>query len=65
MSVKCNIQSFVTRESTQSTHTSHQEKKFRENRGNKDGAVAGFRLLQESGLGEIVEKKAQRGTSKV
>ena len=39
-------------------------KKFRD-RGNKDGAVRGFILLQEAGLGKVIERKPQRGTSVV
>jgi hypothetical protein len=39
-------------------------KKFRD-RGNKDGAVRGFLLLQEAGLGRVTEHKPQRGTTMV
>ena len=34
-------------------------------RGNKAGALAGWRLLDKSGLAKIVEVKAQRGTDKL
>ena len=39
-------------------------KKFRD-RGNKEGAVRGFMLLQKAGLGRVIENKPQRGTSVV
>ena len=38
--------------------------KFR-GRGNKDGAVAARRDLEEAGLGSVIEDKATRGTNKV
>ena len=34
-------------------------------RGKKAGAIAGWKLLKESGLASLVEFKAQRGTDKV
>jgi hypothetical protein len=34
-------------------------------RGNKAGALAGWKLLEKSGLAKVVELKAQRGTDKV
>ena len=37
--------------------------KFR-GRGNKDGAVAAIRDLEEAGLGSVIEYKATRGTKK-
>lgn len=39
-------------------------KKFRDH-GNKEGAVRGFLLLQEAGLGRVIENKPQRGTTVV
>lgn len=39
-------------------------KKFRD-RGNKEGAVKGFQLLVEAGLGELNERKPPRGTNVV
>lgn len=39
-------------------------RKFREF-GNKDGAVAAIKLLQESGIGVVHTEKATSGTSKV
>ena len=39
-------------------------KKFRD-RGNKERAVRGFLLLQEAGLGRVIENKPQRGTTVV
>ena len=39
-------------------------RKFRD-RGNKPGAVRGFEVLQEKGLGKIVSIKPQRGTTMV
>ena len=37
-------------------------KRFRD-KGNKDGAVRGIKMLQAAGLGEVIEKKPLRGTS--
>ena len=34
-------------------------------RGQKAGALAGWRMLESAGLTEVVENKAQRGTDKV
>ena len=34
-------------------------------RGKKAGALAGWKLLEKSGLAKVVEMKAQRGTDKV
>ena len=34
-------------------------------RGNKAGALAGWKLLETSGLAKVVEVRAQRGTDKV
>ena len=34
-------------------------------RGNKAGALAGWKLLEKSGLAKLVQVKAQRGTDKV
>ena len=39
-------------------------RKFRD-RGNKPGAVKGFEVLQENGLGELESIKPQRGASMV
>lgn len=39
-------------------------KKFRD-RGNKEGAVQGFYALQAADLGQVVERKPQRGTNMV
>ena len=39
-------------------------RKFRD-RGNKAGAVRGFELLEESGLGEVITTKPPRGASLV
>ena len=39
-------------------------KKFRD-RGNKEGAVRGFYVLEEAELGRVLEKKPQRGTNVV
>ena len=41
------------------------QKKFRGSRGNKEGAKRGWYLLQTSGLGEVKEFKARRGTDMV
>ena len=41
------------------------QKKFRGNRGNKEGAKRGWYLLQKSGLGEVKEIRARRGTDMV
>ena len=41
-----------------------EQRKFRD-RGNKDGAVKGFKLLQEAGLGKVIEIKPHRGTNLV
>ena len=32
-------------------------------RGNKDGAVQGFHVLQAAGLGRVIVRKPQRGTN--
>ena len=40
------------------------QRKFRD-MGNKEGAVAAIRLLEESGLCEVREERASRGTAKV
>ena len=40
------------------------QRKFRD-KGNKEGAVAAIRHLEESGLGEVREERASRGTAKV
>ena len=39
-------------------------RKFRD-KGNKEGAIRAFRLLEETGLGKVIEIKPQRGTSTV
>ena len=39
-------------------------KKFRD-RGNKEGAVQGFYALQAAELGQVIERKPQRGTNMV
>ena len=39
-------------------------KKFRE-KGNKEGAIKAFDLLQQEGLGQVMETTSVRGTSKV
>ena len=39
-------------------------RKFRD-RGNKEGAVRGFRVLEEAELGKLIEVKPQRGTNMV
>uniref|UniRef100_A0A1X7U711 Uncharacterized protein n=1 Tax=Amphimedon queenslandica TaxID=400682 RepID=A0A1X7U711_AMPQE len=39
-----------------------EQRKFRD-KGNKDGAVRGLKMLQEAGLGKLIEVKAQRGTN--
>ena len=41
-----------------------QKRTFR-NSGNKSGAVQGFKLLQENGLGAIITSKINRGASMV
>lgn len=41
------------------------QKKFRGSRGNKEGAKRGWYLLQRSGLGDVKEFKARRGTDMV
>ena len=41
------------------------QKKFRGSRGNKERAKRGWYLLQRSGLGEVKEFKARRGTDMV
>ena len=41
------------------------QKKFRGSRGNKEGAKRGWYLLQKSGLGEVKNFKARRGTDMV
>jgi hypothetical protein len=40
------------------------QKKFRYT-GNKSGAIKGWEMLEEAGIGAIVEMKAARGTDKV
>ena len=40
------------------------QSKFRD-RGNKEGAVAAMKYLEESGLGVVHMERANRGTSKV
>ena len=42
----------------------NQQRKFRD-KGNKYGAKLGWQLLQQSGLGELQETKARRGTDMV
>lgn len=39
-------------------------RKFRE-RGNKTGAIESWKLLDEAGLGTVIESKARRGTDMV
>jgi len=39
-------------------------KRYRE-KGNKAGAVKGYQLLEQEGLGKLIEMKPQRGTSVV
>ncbi len=34
-------------------------------KGNKDSAVRGFRVLEEAGLGTLIENKPQRGATLV
>ena len=41
-----------------------EQRKFRD-RGNKDGAVKGFKLLEEAGLGKVIDVKPHRGTNLV
>ena len=38
--------------------------KFRD-RGNKEGAVQGFHVLEAAGLGRVIQRKPQRGTTMV
>jgi hypothetical protein len=40
------------------------QKKFRD-RGNKQGAIKGWQLLEQSELGKLHDMKAQRGTDRV
>ena len=39
-------------------------RKFRD-RGNKTGAIESWKLLEEAGLGTVIESKARRGTDMV
>jgi hypothetical protein len=39
-------------------------KRFRD-KGNKEGAVRAFKLLQEAGLGKVIENKPSRGATMV
>ena len=41
-----------------------EQRKFRDH-DNKDGAVRGLKLLQEAGLGNLIEIKPQRGANMV
>ena len=40
------------------------QKKFRD-RGNRQGAIKGWQLLEQSELGKLHDMKAQRGTDRV
>lgn len=44
--------------------TLNTQRKFRD-RGNKAGAIEAWKLLQQSGLGKMIETKARRGTDMV